>query len=132
MSYATIADLNNRITQTELMRLTDEDDDGIVIIETVQAALDAAGLEIDSYLAGNYTMPISNPILITLAVDIAIWNLYALDTSGAPDGRRERYQTAIKTLERISTDRKVLGQLSAGASFITSGRIFNRGNMEGL
>lgn len=138
--YATIADLNLRITQSELLRLTDENDTGEVGTATITAALEAAGVEIDSYLAAvPYALPLAEaqPILVPLACDIAIWNLYALDETGAPENRKVRYQEAIKALERIRLGHQKLtvaavSASDSGAEFSGPARLFSRDSMRGL
>ncbi len=143
MSYATAEELAERITESELIRLTDEDDLGAVNTDTVAAALEAADEEIDSYLAANsrYTLPLAGPVplLATLAIDIAIWNLYALDASGVPENRKERYQAAVKTLERLASGKQSLGASEPAAAaggeaavFFGPDRLFDRNKMKGL
>lgn len=140
MSYATAADLNRRITQSELIRLTDETDSGQVNQATIDAALEAADTEIDSYLAARYSLPLADPqpLLVGLAVDIAIWNLYAMDDSGVPENRKDRYQAAVKALERLSTGKQTLGEMeevaSGGDAAVFSGpdRLFSRTTMKDL
>jgi len=140
--YATVDDLNKRITQDELIRLTDEADSGLVNTATIEAALEAADVEIDSYLAvdDRYELPLagSQPLLSTLAVDIAIWNLYSLDASGVPENRKDRYREAVKTLERLSTGKQTLGgeeKAAAGSSaavFAGPDRLFSRKTLKDI
>lgn len=141
MSYASSADLAERITESELIRLTDEDDLGEVDTDKVSAALEAADVEIDSYLAARYSLPLadSQPLLVTLAVDIAIWNLYALDAAGVPENRKDRYSSAVKTLERLAAGKQTLGAAepvsssgSDAAVFTGPDRLFDRDKMKGL
>jgi len=139
MGYATTADLNLRITQSELVRLTDENDTGNVDTATITAALETADVEIDSYLAVRYSLPLAEtqPLLVSLAVDIAIWNIYSLDDSGVPENRKERYQAAIKTLERISSGKQSLPiseSVTEDSSAEVSGpeRLFTRDTMRDL
>ncbi len=137
--YATALDLAMRITQSELIRLTDENDTGEVIDATIAAALEAADVEIDSYLAVRYPLPLAETqsFLVALAVDIAIWNLYSLDDSGVPENRKARYQAAIKTLERISSGKQSLNvEESAGGSSSAEvsgpARLFSRETLRDL
>lgn len=137
--YATADDLDSRITQSELIRLTDEDDLGVVNSEKIASALVAADTEIDSYLSVRYALPISSPqlLLTSLAIDITIWNLYALDGSGAPKERRERYQNALRALERIRDgdpplDIPTIGNGASTAAYFGPERLFSRNTMKGL
>jgi phage gp36-like protein len=140
MGYATAADLDGRITQSELLRLTDETDSGQIDTATIAAALESADTEIDSYLAARYTLPLADPqpLLASLAIDIAIWNLYSLDDSGVPENRKDRYQAAVATLGRLSSGKQTLGAPeeavggSEAAVFSGPDRTFNRTNMKDL
>lgn len=140
MSYATAEDLAKRIAQDELIRLTDEADTGVVNDATVDAALESADVEIDSYLAARYTLPLASgqPLLASLAVDIAIWNLYSLDASGVPENRKERYQAAVKTLERLSSGKQTLGgeetAAASGSAVMMSSpeRLFSRTSLKDM
>lgn len=140
MGYATVEDLVKRITESELIRLTDEEDTGAVVEATIEAALESADTEIDSYLASRYTLPLADPqpLLTSIAVDIAIWNLYSLDDSGVPEIRKDRYQAAVKMLERIASGKQTLGAQeiaaagSSAAVFSGPDRLFTRDNMKDL
>jgi phage gp36-like protein len=94
MSYATIADMTLRFERNdkELTRLTDAVNMPPTTIDTaaVQAALDDATAEMDSYLAQVYQMPLlgcavpgttplqykAPPMLVRICCDFARYNLY--------------------------------------------------------
>lgn len=132
--YASIADLQLRITSSELIRLTDEADTGSIDEDKIAAALEAASIEIDSYLASRYPLPLTDdqPLLRPLAVDIAIWNLYGIvDQAGVPEVRQSRYDQAIATLKRIAGGTQTLGtspqQQGAEAAFFQGpAKLFGR------
>ncbi len=138
--YATRADIDKRIRQDELIRLTDEDDLGVVNDDKVDAAIEAAGLEIDSYLGKNprYTLPLTAPpaILASLAVDLAIWNLYSVvDADGMPKTRAERRQAALDILGMVAAGTLTLGAADPGgtaAGFSGAARMFTRASMRGM
>lgn len=140
MAYATTADLQLRITESELIRLTDEDDTGAVDTDKIVAALKAADIEIDSYLAGRYPLPLEGeqPLLLPISVDIAIWNLYGIvDQAGVPDVRKARYDQAIAALKRIAAGTQTLGISpqkagSEAAVFFGPDRLFSRDKMRDL
>ena len=140
MAYATLEDIGKRIRQDELIRLTDENDLGVVAGDKVAAAIEAAGLEIDSYLGQGerYALPLATtpPLLTSLAVDLAIWNLYSVvDADGMPKTRAERRQEAIDILIKIGAGQLTLGALDPGgtsASFVGGERIFTRDTMRGV
>jgi phage gp36-like protein len=140
MSYATQTDLALRITEAELIRLTDEDDQGEVNADTIEAALDAATIEIDSYLAVRYPLPLADeqPLLVGLCCDLAIWNLYAgVEQAGVPEVRRIRHEQAIATLKRLAAGAQTLGappssQGSEAAAWTGEAKVFTRSKMQGL
>lgn len=134
MSYATRSDIDVRITQAELVRITDEDDTGNVDETKVEDAIIAAGLEIDSYLAANdrYKLPLVDPpkLLTHLAVDLAIWNLYSIaDADGMPQTRADRRQAALDILNRLADGSLALGSADpgkTGAYFVAAPSLFSR------
>lgn len=140
MGYATITDVRRRITEGELIRLTDEDDTGAVDEDQVASALESADIEIDSYLARRYPLPLAEaqPLLVTLAVDIAIWNLYGIvDHGGVPEVRKQRYDAAVATLRRLADGRQTLGVAlvqagSEAAVYFGPERRFGRDRTGGL
>ena len=138
MAYATKADLDKRVTQDELIRITDEGDLGVVDTDKVDAAIEAADLEIDTYLGKRYTLPLATvpAILTSISVDLALWNLYSIaDADGMPKTRQDRRDNAIKLLVMLSSGEISLGAtdpLVGQASFNAEERIFTRGSMGGL
>lgn len=138
MAYATAADIDKRVTQAELVRITDEYDLGVVDPEKVAAAIEAADLEIDSYLGHRYTLPLAivPAILTSISVDLALWNLYSIaDADGMPKTRQNRRDNAIALLAKLSDGTITLGAsdpLTGQASFSAEDRIFTRTTMGGL
>lgn len=108
--YADIDDIRKQIREAELIGLTDEDNTGAVVEAVVNTAIETAGVEIDGYLGGRYTLPLSPvpDIIKKLCVDIAVYNLYVLG-AGPPESRKERYDNAIKFLTRVSEGKITLG-----------------------
>lgn len=108
MSYAIRQDLIDRFGQQELLQLLDRDGDGIEDSGLLTRVLADADAEIDSYLSGRYTLPLS-PVparLPALACDIARYRLYATQ---ATDEVRNRYQDAIKFLTLVAKGEVELG-----------------------
>ena len=140
MAYASLDDLRLRISEAELIRLTDEEDTGLADEDKIGAALEAAEVEIDSYLAGRYPLPLTAtpPLLVPLACDLAIWNLYAIvEHAGVPEVRKERYQQAVAMLRRIADGTQTLGVApqsvgSQAAVFTGPTKVFGRSSTGGL
>ncbi len=113
MAYSTLADIKKLIPEDVSIQLTDDEGSGTVNQTRVDEAIAQADGEINGYLAGRYTVPLSTvPALIRkFSVDIAIYNLYSRKTEDMPKTRVDRYNNAIRTLEAIAK-----GTISLGVS----------------
>lgn len=105
MNYINVSVLLNYISEDELIRLTDDLNNGTIITSKVEEAIKSAESEFESYLKGIYSEPLSNPlpkILVQIIVDITIYNLYKrrmrLDM---PESITQIYKTAVDKLEKI-------------------------------
>jgi len=113
MAYCAQNDLLDRITETELIDLTDDDDAGMIDGSKVTRAIADADVEIDSYCADRYTVPFSPvPGMIRkLSVDVSIYNLYTRRSAlKMPDVRQKNYDNAVHFLLNVSK-----GLISLGA-----------------
>jgi len=112
MAYCILADILDQVEEPRLIQLTDDDGLGTIGTVRVDKAISDADEEIDGYVGSRYTVPL-NPapaILRKLAVDIAVYNLFARRDK-APEGRTERYKAAVRFLEQVA-----LGKISLGAA----------------
>jgi phage gp36-like protein len=76
MAYSTQTDLLNRMTQQELIELTDDDNVGEVDAAKVTAAIAAAAAVIDAYAGSRYTLPLAGSQQVkSLSIDLAIYEL---------------------------------------------------------
>ncbi len=76
MAYSTQSDLLNRITQQELVELTDDAGSGTVDAAKVTAAIVAADATIDAYAGARYTLPLAQSEQVkNLSMDLAIYEL---------------------------------------------------------
>lgn len=133
MTYATQADLEVRFKQQELIELTDEAGNGVIDAAAVAVVLSDADSEINGYIAGRYTLPLTQTSdeLVRLACDIARYRLY--DTR-ATDQVKARYDDAIKKLRDVSVGKASLGidqasqpvAVAGGATISSGGRDFGR------
>jgi phage gp36-like protein len=96
---------------------------------SIEKALSDASSECDVYLNARYEMPLPvvPPVLLGCCVDIAVYNLAT--GPGRSDEIKERYDRAIKLLDRISKGTADLGLPKAqkpapggGAGFVQAGR----------
>lgn len=116
MSYATQAQMIDRFGQAELIQLTDRDGaTGAIVAAVLDAALLDADEEVDSYLRGVRTLPLTSPIperLVRVAADLARYHLY---DDHAPEGVRTRYQDGVRWLRDVATGKASLGEVDAVA-----------------
>ncbi len=144
MSYATPQDLINRYPNRDLVQLTNEDPTITTVNTTaLQQALDDASAEIDGYLGGRFTLPLTDPPLVLhrLACDVAIYRLQSLRPLHDLADARRRYDDAIAMLTRVADGTLSLGIAADGQpTAIAQGaeqgtgpvRVFNRKSMKGF
>jgi len=133
MTYATQQNMTDRFGSQELIELTDEDNAGSINAAALGVALTDADAEINSYLAGRYTLPLTQTSdeLVRMACDIARYRLF--DTR-ASEQVKARYDDAIKKLRDVSRGVASLGidqssqpvTVAGGATISSGGRDFAR------
>jgi len=144
MSYATPQDIINRYPNRDLVQLTNEDPT-ITTINTavLQQALDDASAEIDGYLGGRFTLPLTDvpEVLNRLACDLAIYRLQSLRPIHDLADARRRYDDALAMLSKVASGEMTLGigadgnetAIAQGAEEVLGPvRIFNRKSMRGF
>lgn len=101
MSYCTQGDLTTRFGETELIQLTDREAYNDIDTAIVDKAISDADAEIDSYLAGRYTLPLAYipPNLTRIACDIARYLLYENAATQIVIDRRD---AAVRYLELVA------------------------------
>lgn len=139
MTYATQADLETRFKNQELIELTDEAGTGEIDAAAVAVALVDADAEINGYLAGRYTLPLTqtSPELVRLACDITRYKLY---DARATELVKARYDDAIAKLRDVARGVASLGidessqpVASAGAVKVSApDRVFNADSLAGF
>lgn len=107
MAYCTQTDLEDRFGLVELTQLTDRDGAGAPDPAVVARAIADAEAEVDSYLRGRVTLPLSPvpPEVTAVACDIARYRLYGVR---APEEVRRRYEDARGWLRDVAAGRVVL------------------------
>jgi phage gp36-like protein len=110
MAYCTQADIEEQLSEDELIQLTDDAGLGSVDTTVVDRAIADADDEINSYLQERYTVPLSPvPGLVRkLSVDLAIYNLYSRRDIEAPV-RTQRYEADVKLLKSLAKGEASLG-----------------------
>lgn len=119
MPYCAQSDLiAEGLSESDLIQLTDDDGMDTVNESRVIVAISSASELIDGYLRGRYPLPLSPApgVIKTLAISIAIYNLYARTKRAAmPESLEKRYAADIKLLTDIQK-----GVIILGAAGITS------------
>jgi phage gp36-like protein len=135
MSYCTIANITDRIGEAALITLTDDEGTGDVVDALVTAAIAAAAATIDAYCQGRYTVPLATvPAKVAeLCQDIAVYELYSRSDLVMPEVRKDRYNAAIRFLEKVAAGTIALGAATPAPAdtnnsvdFDSNRRIFNR------
>ncbi|WAC06583.1 MAG: DUF1320 domain-containing protein [Thermodesulfobacteriota bacterium] len=110
MAYCIEDDIKKQLPENKLIELTDDNGDGVADTGVVDKAIADADAEIDTYLSGRYTVPLSPvpPIINKVSVDISIWNLFSR-RQVADEVAKERYRAAVDLLKLIAKGDVSLG-----------------------
>lgn len=142
MSYATPADLAEKISSATLAQLTDTANTGQVDAAAAQKAIDAADALIDAMVSPVYAVPLSPVprVIRDTAATIAIYRLH-LYRSVDPGVWKEAHAEAISFLEAVAAKRASLeggspepapsANLSGPLSFSAEPRNFSRASLKG-
>ncbi|MBA7667256.1 hypothetical protein ES703_75341 [subsurface metagenome] len=141
MPYCTKDDLLKKISENQLVELTDDEGIGSIIDAVITKNISEADGEIDSYCKKRYALPF-NPVpemVNKLSVDITIYNLYSRRQDLTNEVVTKRYDDAIKFLKDI---RKGLADIEADpppavdsgqvGKYSANERIFTRDKMNDL
>jgi len=111
MPYSTISDVQDQLSEAELIGLTDDAAAGAVDTDVVARAIADADEEIDGYAGSRTKVPLSPVpgIIRKYSVDVAIYNLYARRQNSIPEIREKRYDNAVKFLAKVATGAITLG-----------------------
>lgn len=144
MAYSTQADLQDRVSDKDLIDLTTETDPDPYVpdADIISKAIDAADEEIDSYVGTRFQTPLSPtpPRIKGLSCDIAHYNLYSRRPEiEVPETVKDRYKSAVKWLEKLSKGTVTPGDFPeptksehVGGQVSQNTRVFTRTTMEGL
>lgn len=116
MAYATASDIEIIYGSSILDAVSDRDGTGRRNTASIEAALDAASAEIDTYLGIRYTVPLASapPYIRQICVDITVYRL-ALDIAPRTEEMRLRYVDAINYLKAIADGKINLPVVSDGS-----------------
>ena len=117
--YATVDAMKRKFGETILIRLTDTEKpyQGIINMEKLNAAMQEANSEIDAYVGSRYPLPLQiiPPFLTNIGCNLARYYAVTGDLS-ENDPIKNRYESSIKTLTKISKGELTLGGSPAGES----------------
>jgi phage gp36-like protein len=103
MTYATLAQLQDRYGDTMIVQLTDRavPAAGVVDTDVVDRALADTDAQVDGYLKGRYELPLATtpPLVTDLALAIAIYKLHRRDPE---DKIRRDYDDALRSLRELA------------------------------
>lgn len=124
MPYASAAQMEEQFGLRELIALTDRDNIGVVDSAVLARAQADADAEIDSYLAGRYTLPLSGtfPALVRHACNLARYHLSGAEVTEV-EAVRNRYKDAIRWLESVRDGKTRLAADAAGQPATEPARI---------
>lgn len=135
--YATQTDLEEQLSQAELIELTDDAGAGAVDGTVIARAIADAEAEIDAFAGVRHPVPFPAPaprLIRKLAVDMAIYHLFARRMAAAPEERKERHLAAIQLLKKLAagTIRIGAGQTEGRPAASTPGeRLYTRNTLKG-
>ncbi len=144
MSYASPQDVINRYPNRDLVQLSNEDPTATAVdTAALQQALTDASAEIDGYLGGRFTLPLTDPpqVLNRLACDIAMYRLQTLRPLHDLADARKRYEDATAMLTKVAAGELTLGiatdgnetQLALKAEQLQGPvRVFSRDTLKGF
>lgn len=121
MTYAAAEDMQARFNHQDLVLLTEREDStpGEVDMAVLTQALEDATAEINAYLSGRYTLPLSTvpTALVRVCCDVA---RYFLSGDNAPEHIQTRYTDALKFLQAVNQGKVALGIDSQGDKATTN------------
>jgi phage gp36-like protein len=112
MSYATLADMEARYPNRDLVQLTNEDPTvNTVNTDFLQTFLDDASDEIDAHIASRFALPLQNPpsLLTRINCELAMYHLQSLRPIHDLEYAKFQYEHNLKFLDEVSEGQLTLG-----------------------
>ncbi len=115
MAYAVKADLADRLTDKQLVELTDFENAGVVVDSRITAAIDDASSKIDAYAGSRYTVPLAQSDQVkNLCLDLTVWRLNTNRNRPLSQPQLDAYEAAMKFLMDVSKGLATLDGQGAG------------------
>lgn len=101
MAYSSLEDLNNRISEEELIQLTDDANLGVIDTQLVDDLRLEADDLIDQHLKGRAELPLAlvPPVIQGISVDLTLYLLHLRRSGEVPPAVTEQRKTALNLLE---------------------------------
>ena len=117
--YATVDAMRRKFGDSELIQLTDNEAPYLnaINMDKLNGAMQEANSEIDAYVGSRYALPlhIVPPFLVEIGCNLARYYAVTGDLS-ENDPIKNRYESSIKTLTKISKGELILGGSPVGES----------------
>ena len=117
--YATVDAMKRKFGESELIQLTETEPPYLdtINMDKLNAAMQEANSEIDAYVGSRYSLPLQiiPPFLTEIGCNLARYYAVTGDLS-ENDPIKNRYESSIKTLTKISKGELTLGSSPAGES----------------
>lgn len=117
--YATVDAMRRKFGDSELIQLTDNEAPYLnaINMDKLNGAMQEANSEIDAYVGSRYALPlhIVPPFLVEIGCNLARYYAVTGDLS-ENDPIKNRYESSIKTLAKISKGELILGGSPVGES----------------
>ena len=117
--YATVDAMKRKFGERELIQLTETEPPylGEINMDKLNSAMNEANSEIDAYVGSRYPLPLQviPPFLTEIGCNLARYYAVTGDLS-ENDPIKNRYESSIKTLTKISKGELTLGSSPAGES----------------
>ena len=117
--YATVEGMKRKFGESELIQLTETEPPYLdaINMDKLNAAMQEANSEIDAYVGSRYPLPLQliPPFLTEIGCNLARYYAVTGDLS-ENDPIKNRYESSIKTLTKISKGELTLGSSPAGES----------------
>ena len=117
--YATVEAMKRKFGESELIQLTETEPPYLdaINMDKLNAAMQEANSEIDAYVGSRYPLPLQliPPFLTEIGCNLARYYAVTGDLS-ENDPIKNRYESSIKTLTKISKGELILGGSPVGES----------------
>jgi phage gp36-like protein len=110
VAYCTLADILDKIPESEVINMTDDEGEGVVNQGRVNDAIADAQALIDSYAGKRHNVPLDPVprVIQRAACVIAIYNLFARRL-GAPEEWQRRHEAQVRWLRDLADGKVTLG-----------------------